>query len=60
MLQSKLNGIAHYEWAVGTKPGMENVQPFTQNGIVLGDKTENSGPGMWDVIDYPIDFYINW
>ena len=45
MLQSPLNGLSHYEWAVGTEPGLENVQAFTQDGIIFGDKTKSSGPG---------------
>ncbi len=43
--QSQINGLVNYEWAVGTKPGMENVQAFTRDGIVFGNKVKESGPG---------------
>ena len=56
VIQSQLNGISHYEWAVGTKPGMENVQTFTQDGIVFGSKTVQSGPGMHIMANIPLQW----
>ncbi|XP_072033446.1 LOW QUALITY PROTEIN: uncharacterized protein [Amphiura filiformis] len=44
--ESQLYGLSHYEWAVGTELGMDNVQAFTNDGIVFGNKTGDSGPGL--------------
>ncbi|XP_022103294.1 uncharacterized protein LOC110986022 [Acanthaster planci] len=34
--ESQLHGISRYEWAVGTTPGGEEIQPMTSDGIVPG------------------------
>ncbi|XP_038062441.1 uncharacterized protein LOC119732930 [Patiria miniata] len=41
--ESQLHGISHYEWAVGTTPGGEDVQPMTSNGIVPGSDDDVHG-----------------
>ena len=43
--ESKLHGIISHEWAVGTTPRAEDVQPFTSAGIVLNDQEQVIGDG---------------
>ncbi|XP_022102001.1 uncharacterized protein LOC110985344 [Acanthaster planci] len=42
--ESQLHGISHYEWAVGTTPGGEDIQPLTSDGIVPG--SDEDAPGL--------------
>ncbi|XP_038050728.1 uncharacterized protein LOC119723897 [Patiria miniata] len=42
--ESELHGISHYEWAVGTTPGGEDIQPLTSDGIVPGG--DEGEPGL--------------
>ena len=44
--ESQLYGIDRYEWAVGTSPRGEDVQPFMSAGIVLNKQEEPIGGGM--------------
>ncbi|XP_038050876.1 uncharacterized protein LOC119724026 [Patiria miniata] len=41
--ESQVHGISHYEWAVGTTPGGEDIQPLTSDGIVPGSEANVSG-----------------
>ncbi|XP_022100316.1 uncharacterized protein LOC110984425 [Acanthaster planci] len=41
--ESSLHGISHYEWAVGTTPGGEDIQPLTSAGIVPGNDKDIRG-----------------
>ena len=43
LIQSQLHGISRYEWAVGTTPGGEDIQPLTSDGVVPG--SDPSMPG---------------
>ncbi|XP_072034301.1 uncharacterized protein [Amphiura filiformis] len=38
---STLNGLRSYQWAIGTTPGGEDIQPYTTDGIVLTTKNSN-------------------
>ncbi|XP_070572594.1 uncharacterized protein [Ptychodera flava] len=44
--ESQINGIVHYEWAVGTEPRKDDVQPFSSAGIVVSDQHDNPGEGL--------------
>ena len=39
--QSTSHGIASFFWAVGTAPGLEDIQPYTEYGITSLDNKEN-------------------
>ncbi|XP_078660674.1 uncharacterized protein LOC144905141 [Branchiostoma floridae x Branchiostoma belcheri] len=41
--ESVQHGIIGYEWAVGTNPGADDIQPFTDVGIVAFDEPAGSG-----------------
>ena len=46
-MQSAEYGIQRYEFSVGTAAGVEDIQPFTSDGIVLvDDDMGRGGPGM--------------
>ncbi|XP_077992165.1 uncharacterized protein LOC144446291 [Glandiceps talaboti] len=44
--ESQVHGISHYEWAVGTQPRSDDVQPYTNAGIVLSGDHDNPGEGL--------------
>ncbi|XP_070562332.1 uncharacterized protein [Ptychodera flava] len=44
--ESYMHGIVHYEWAVGTTPRGDDVQPFIRAGIVVGSEENNPGGGI--------------
>ncbi|KAI8514390.1 hypothetical protein Bbelb_087140 [Branchiostoma belcheri] len=41
--ESAQHGIIGYEWGVGTTPGADDIQPFTDMGIVAFDEPAGSG-----------------
>ncbi|XP_078621329.1 uncharacterized protein LOC144887805 [Branchiostoma floridae x Branchiostoma japonicum] len=41
--ESAQHGIAGYEWGIGTTPGTDDVQPFTDMGIVSLEEPSGSG-----------------
>ncbi|XP_071798137.1 uncharacterized protein [Asterias amurensis] len=41
--ESQLHGISSYEWAVGTTPGGEDIQPLTSDGVVPGSDPDMPG-----------------
>ncbi|XP_019614832.1 PREDICTED: uncharacterized protein LOC109462715, partial [Branchiostoma belcheri] len=41
--ESAQHGIIGYEWGVGTIPGADDIQPFTDMGIVAFDEPAGSG-----------------
>ncbi|XP_033637389.1 uncharacterized protein LOC117298318 isoform X2 [Asterias rubens] len=41
--ESQLHGISSYEWAVGTTPGGEDIQPLTSDGVVPGSDPDVPG-----------------
>ena len=43
--ESTLHGISSFVWAVGTKPGLEDVQPFTEIGIYTSEEANDVGTG---------------
>ena len=43
--KSTIHGIASFEWAVGTKPGLEDVQPFTETGLIPPEEDYIDGSG---------------
>ena len=47
--ESKLYGILSHEWAVGTSPREEDVQPFTSAGIVLRETDAIHGGGIYSI-----------
>ncbi|XP_078578634.1 uncharacterized protein LOC144863382 [Branchiostoma floridae x Branchiostoma japonicum] len=44
--RSVLNGLAHFEWAIGTSPRMDDIQPFSAAGIVLAEDSQHPGYGL--------------
>ena len=38
-----MHGISSYEWAVGTTPGGEDIQPLTSDGVVPGSDPDVPG-----------------
>ena len=43
--ESHLHGVMAYEWAVGTTPGGEDVQPFMPHGIIHREEKDVKGDG---------------
>ena len=43
--ESALHGISSFVWAVETKPGLEDVQPFTEIGIYTSEEANDAGTG---------------
>lgn len=43
--ESHLHGVMSYEWAVGTTPGGEDVQPFMSEGIIHTEEDNVAGDG---------------
>ena len=43
--ESHLHGVMMYEWAVGTSPGGEDVQPFMSEGIIHSEEENVAGDG---------------
>ncbi len=43
--ESQLHGVMRYEWAVGTTPGGEDVQPFMSEGIIHSEEDSVAGDG---------------
>ncbi|CAH1258771.1 JAG1 [Branchiostoma lanceolatum] len=44
--RSVLNGLAHFEWAIGTSPRLDDIQPFSAAGIVLTQDSQHPGYGL--------------
>ncbi|VDH98959.1 Hypothetical predicted protein [Mytilus galloprovincialis] len=44
--ESHLHGVMMYEWAVGTTPGGEEVQPFIIEGIIHSEEENVAGDGV--------------
>ncbi|XP_076085507.1 uncharacterized protein LOC143056307 [Mytilus galloprovincialis] len=44
--ESHLHGVMMYEWAVGTSPGGEDVQPFMSEGIIHSEEENVAGDGV--------------
>ncbi|XP_033105583.1 uncharacterized protein LOC117107873 isoform X2 [Anneissia japonica] len=44
--ESQLDGLAAYEWAIGTEPRFDDVQPFSQAGLVLYKDPNQMGTGL--------------
>ncbi|XP_070573748.1 uncharacterized protein [Ptychodera flava] len=44
--ESEQHGIVHYEWAVGTTPRSDDVQPYISDGIVTDDQGYHIGEGI--------------
>ncbi|XP_070564497.1 uncharacterized protein [Ptychodera flava] len=44
--ESHMHGIVHYEWAIGTEPRGDDVQPFIRAGIVVAPGADNPGDGL--------------
>ncbi|XP_052081925.1 uncharacterized protein LOC127719726 isoform X2 [Mytilus californianus] len=44
--ESHLHGVMMYEWAVGTSPGGEEVQPFMSEGIIHSEEENVAGDGV--------------
>ncbi|XP_070573769.1 uncharacterized protein [Ptychodera flava] len=44
--ESEQHGIVHYEWAVGTTPRSDDVQPYISDGIVTDDEGYHIGEGI--------------
>ncbi|XP_076085326.1 uncharacterized protein LOC143056125 [Mytilus galloprovincialis] len=44
--ESHLHGVMMYEWAVGTSPGGEDVQPFMSEGIIHLEEENVAGDGV--------------
>ena len=47
--ESHLHGVMMYEWAVGTTPGGEEVQPFMSEGITHTEEETVAGDGQYFV-----------
>nr|XP_006817933.1 PREDICTED: uncharacterized protein LOC100377080 [Saccoglossus kowalevskii] len=43
---SQVHGIVYYEWAVGTQPRLDDIQPYTDAGIVVDNQHGNPGEGL--------------
>ncbi|KAL5013969.1 hypothetical protein ScPMuIL_008239 [Solemya velum] len=44
--ESEMYGVMSYEWAVGTTPGGEDIQPFMESGIVHREEEQVVGNGL--------------
>ncbi|XP_077996024.1 uncharacterized protein LOC144449371 [Glandiceps talaboti] len=44
--ESEQHGIVHYEWAVGTEPELDDVQPYINAGILVSDEQDIKGDGL--------------
>jgi hypothetical protein len=44
--ESSLHGIMLFDWAIGTSPGAEDVQPFLQDGIIHNEEEDVTGNGI--------------
>lgn len=43
--ESSLHGIMAFDWAIGTSPGAEDVQPFLEDGIIHEEEEDVAGNG---------------
>jgi hypothetical protein len=43
--ESHKHGVMAYEWAVGTTPGGEEIQPFMPHGIIHKEEKDVKGDG---------------
>ena len=43
--ESHLHGVVHYEWAVGSTPGGEDVLSFTSHGLIHSEEAAVVGNG---------------
>ncbi|XP_070573761.1 uncharacterized protein [Ptychodera flava] len=44
--ESEQHGIVHYEWAIGTSPRSDEVQPFISDGIIKNEEIQIKGDGL--------------
>ncbi|XP_053400990.1 uncharacterized protein LOC123541000 [Mercenaria mercenaria] len=44
--ESSLHGIMAFDWAIGTSPGTEDVQPYLEDGIIHNEEDDVSGNGL--------------
>ncbi|XP_060596420.1 uncharacterized protein LOC132750448 [Ruditapes philippinarum] len=44
--ESSLHGILEYDWAIGTTPGSEDVQPYLEQGIIHNEEENVVGNGL--------------
>ncbi|XP_070573548.1 uncharacterized protein [Ptychodera flava] len=44
--ESEQHGIVHYEWAVGSQPGLDDIQPYISAGIITDQDQSGLGGGM--------------
>jgi hypothetical protein len=44
--ESSLHGILEYDWAIGTTPGSEDVQPYLEQGIIHNEEENVAGTGI--------------
>ncbi|KAK3609657.1 hypothetical protein CHS0354_035942 [Potamilus streckersoni] len=44
--ESSMHGVMTYQWAVGTQPGGEDVQPFIEAGLLHNEEKEVAGQGI--------------
>jgi hypothetical protein len=44
--ESSLHGIMSFDWAIGTSPGAEDVQPFLEDGIIHNEEEDVIGNGI--------------
>jgi len=47
--ESSLHGIVNYDWAIGTQPGLEDLQPFIEHGVIHAEEVTVAGDGEWFV-----------
>lgn len=45
--ESSRDGIVKFDWAVGTSPGGEEIQPFMEHGIVHSEENVVAGDGKF-------------
>lgn len=57
--KSTIHGIASFEWAVGTKPGLEDVQPFTETGLIPPEEDYIDGSNIFGRGFAQMPLYLN-
>ena len=58
--ESHLHGVMMYEWAVGTTPGGEEVQPFMSEGITHTEEETVAGDGQYFVWSWKNTSYFTY
>ncbi|XP_070573609.1 uncharacterized protein [Ptychodera flava] len=44
--ESVRHGIVHYEWAVGSSPLLDDIQPYISAGVILSEGEDIQGEGL--------------